>query len=89
MSGAQIGYKLSSEERSPAELVRDAQAAEQSGFRFALISDHYHPWTDRQGQSPFVWGVLGAIAHATRSLVVGTGVARLGRRGTGSRNNAA
>jgi G6PDH family F420-dependent oxidoreductase len=71
---AQIGYKLSSEERTPAELVRHAQAAESSGFTFALISDHFHPWTDRQGQSPFVWGVLGAIAQATRRLVVGTGV---------------
>jgi G6PDH family F420-dependent oxidoreductase len=38
-----------------------------------LISDHFHPWTERQGQSPFVWGVIGAIA-ATTSLKVTTGV---------------
>ena len=69
-----LGYKLSSEEQSPAELVRYAQMAEDSGFEFALISDHYHPWTDRQGQSPFVWSVLGAIAQTTRRLVVGTAV---------------
>jgi len=69
-----LGYKLSSEEQSPADLVRYAQMAEDSGFEFALISDHYHPWTDRQGQSPFVWSVLGAIAQATRRLVVGTAV---------------
>jgi coenzyme F420-dependent glucose-6-phosphate dehydrogenase len=48
--------------------------AEERGFSFALISDHYHPWTDRQGQSPFVWSVMGGIAHATKELVVGTGV---------------
>src|SRR4030095_2121944 len=69
-----LGYKLSSEEQSPAELVRQAQMAEDTGFEFALISDHYHPWTDRQGQSPFVWSVIGAIAQATRRLVVGTAV---------------
>ena len=70
----QLGYKLSSEEFSANDLVRQAQAAEQHGFSFALISDHFHPWTDRQGQSPFVWSVIGAISQATRKLVVGTGV---------------
>jgi coenzyme F420-dependent glucose-6-phosphate dehydrogenase len=69
-----LGYKLSSEQQSPADLVRQAQMAEDAGFDFALISDHYHPWTDRQGRSPFVWSVLGAIAQATRRLVVGTAV---------------
>ena len=70
----QIGYALSSEEHPPADLVRNAVRAEQAGFPFALISDHFHPWIDRQGQSPFVWGVLGAIAQATDQLIVGTGV---------------
>ena len=70
----QIGYTLSSEERQPEELVRLAQMAENSGFGYALISDHYHPWTDRQGSSPFVWAVLGGIASTTRTLRVGTGV---------------
>ena len=70
----EIGYALSSEEHRPGDLVRYAAAAEASGFRFALISDHYHPWTDNQGQSPFVWSVLGGIAHATEHLRVGTGV---------------
>jgi coenzyme F420-dependent glucose-6-phosphate dehydrogenase len=69
-----LGYKLSCEEQSPADLVRQAQMAEDAGFEFALISDHYHPWTDRQGQSPFVWSVIGAIAQATRRLSVGTAV---------------
>ena len=70
----EIGYKLSSEEHSPADLVRYAQRAEEAGFTFASISDHFHPWTDKQGHSPFVWGVLGAIAQATERLVLGTGV---------------
>jgi alkanesulfonate monooxygenase SsuD/methylene tetrahydromethanopterin reductase-like flavin-dependent oxidoreductase (luciferase family) len=67
-----LGYKLSSEEQTPSDLVRYARMAEDSGFAFALISDHYHPWIDRQGQSPFVWSVLGAIAQATERLSVGT-----------------
>jgi coenzyme F420-dependent glucose-6-phosphate dehydrogenase len=70
----EIGYALSSEEHRPGDLVRYAAAAEATGFRFALISDHFHPWTDNQGQSPFVWSVLGGIAQATERLQVGTGV---------------
>jgi coenzyme F420-dependent glucose-6-phosphate dehydrogenase len=70
----EIGYTLSSEERQPDELVGQAQAAEDSGFTFALISDHFHPWTDEQGSSPFVWSVLGGIAARTKRLRVGTGV---------------
>jgi G6PDH family F420-dependent oxidoreductase len=70
----QLGYALSSEEHPPAELIRYAQRAEQSGFPFAMISDHYHPWTNRQGNSAFVWTVLGAIAQATERLRIGTAV---------------
>jgi coenzyme F420-dependent glucose-6-phosphate dehydrogenase len=70
----ELGYALSSEEHAPRDLVRWAELAEQAGFKFALISDHYHPWIDKQGHSPFVWGVLGAIAERTESLVLGTGV---------------
>jgi G6PDH family F420-dependent oxidoreductase len=69
-----VGYKLSSEEHAPRDLVRYARAAEESGFSFALISDHYHPWTDKQGQSPFVWSVIGAIAQVTERLELGTAV---------------
>jgi coenzyme F420-dependent glucose-6-phosphate dehydrogenase len=69
-----LGYKLSSEEQSATDLVRWAQMAQDTGFGFALISDHFHPWTNRQGQSPFVWSVLGAIAQATQRLAVGTAV---------------
>lgn len=70
----EIGYALSSEEHRPADLVRFAERAEAIGFKFALISDHYHPWVDQQGQSPFVWTVIGAIAQATSRLRLGTGV---------------
>lgn len=70
----EIGYSLSSEETRPNDLVHFAQRAEDVGFSFALISDHFHPWIDRQGQSPFVWSVVGAIAQVTRRLRLGTGV---------------
>ncbi len=69
----EIGYWLSSEEHAARALVRNAVRAEEAGFSSAMISDHYHPWTDRQGESPFVWSVLGAIAGATEHLRVGTG----------------
>ena len=69
-----IGYALSSEEHPAGDLVAYARRAEEAGFDFLMISDHYHPWTDRQGQSPFVWGVLGAIATATETIPIGTGV---------------
>ncbi|MGE3539749.1 MAG: TIGR03557 family F420-dependent LLM class oxidoreductase [Candidatus Tectimicrobiota bacterium] len=70
----ELGYALSSEECSPQDLVRYAQRAEEVGFTFAMISDHYHPWIDRQGQSAFVWSVIGAIACTTKRLQLGTGV---------------
>jgi coenzyme F420-dependent glucose-6-phosphate dehydrogenase len=69
-----FGYALSSEEHRPAHLVRNAMLAEEAGFELALISDHYHPWIDAQGHSPFVWSVLGGIARETSRLEVGTGV---------------
>src|SRR4051812_35617573 len=70
---ATIGYALSSEEHSAPELVRFARSAEQAGFRDCVISDHFHPWIDEQGNSPFVWSVIGAIG-ATTDLRIGTGV---------------
>ena len=69
-----IGYTLSSEEFGPQELVGFARRAEELGFDFLSISDHFHPWVDRQGNSPFVWGTLGAVAEATERIEVGTGV---------------
>jgi G6PDH family F420-dependent oxidoreductase len=69
-----IGYFLSSEEFGPRELVRQARMAEEAGFQDLWISDHFHPWNDTQGNSPFVWGVIGALAEATSNMVVTTGV---------------
>jgi coenzyme F420-dependent glucose-6-phosphate dehydrogenase len=70
----EIGYKLSSEEHAPNDLVRHAKRSEEVGFSFAMVSDHYHPWVERQGQAPFVWSVIGAVAHATERIQLGTGV---------------
>lgn len=69
-----FGYTLSSEEHGPRALVDLARRAEAAGFSFAVISDHFHPWVHSQGQSPFVWSVIGGIAEATQTLRVGTGV---------------
>ncbi len=69
-----FGYALSSEEHTPSDLVRNAVIAEKAGFDFAMISDHYHPWVDAQGHSPFVWSVIGGISQATSRLHLGTGV---------------
>lgn len=70
----QYGYKLSAEGFGPKELVRQAQLAEASEFDFVEISDHYHPWLDSQGHSPFAWSVLGVIAAKTDSIGLATGV---------------
>ncbi|MEU8239580.1 TIGR03557 family F420-dependent LLM class oxidoreductase [Actinoplanes missouriensis] len=69
-----IGYKLAAEAFGPQELIRQAIRAEQAGFDFVEISDHYHPWLDVQGHSPFAWNVLSAIAVQTRTLGLATGV---------------
>ncbi|HET7684034.1 MAG TPA: TIGR03557 family F420-dependent LLM class oxidoreductase [Marmoricola sp.] len=61
-----IGYFLSSEEFTPAQLVEQAVLAERAGFEGLWISDHFHPWNDNQGQSPFVWSVIGAVSQATQ-----------------------
>src|SRR2546421_5577290 len=70
----ELGYHLSSEEHPPNDLVRLAQRAEARGFGFATVADHFHPWTDAQGESPFVWGVVGGIAATTTSIRIGTAV---------------
>ncbi len=60
-----FGYFLSCEDYGPAALVEQAKLAERAGFEALWISDHFHPWHDAQGQSPFVWSVIGAVAEAT------------------------
>ncbi|WP_457254758.1 TIGR03557 family F420-dependent LLM class oxidoreductase [Pedococcus sp. P5_B7] len=68
-----VGYFLSCEEYGPEDLVEQAVLAERAGFSGLWISDHFHPWNDEQGQSPFVWSVIGAISQAC-SLPVTTAV---------------
>src|SRR4051812_2686265 len=69
-----IGYALSSEEFTAPEIVRNTRLAKESGFSDFMISDHFHPWIDRQGNSPFVWSVIGAMAAVTDGARIGTGV---------------
>lgn len=70
----QYGYKLAAEAYGPKELVRQARLAEEAGFDFVEISDHFHPWLDGQGHSPFAWSVLGSIAASTERIGLATGV---------------
>ena len=65
---ARIGYTLLGEHAGPRQLVRDAVAAEEAGFDFAVASDHLFPWLPEQGHSPYVWTVLGAVAQATERI---------------------
>src|ERR1044071_18988 len=69
-----FGYKLSAEGFGPKALIQQAVLAERAGFDFVEISDHYHPWLDVQGHSPYAWTVLGAIAAKTDRLELATGV---------------
>ncbi|HZY57645.1 MAG TPA: LLM class F420-dependent oxidoreductase [Rubrobacteraceae bacterium] len=68
-----IGYFLSCEEFGPLDLLDQARMAEEAGFEALWIADHYHPWNEEQGQSPFVWSVIGGLSQVT-SLPVTTGV---------------
>ena len=70
----QLGVGMSSEELSAREIVRAVALAEEVGFRNAWVSDHFHPWIDAQGESPFVWSTLGAISSVTERIRIGTGV---------------
>jgi G6PDH family F420-dependent oxidoreductase len=69
-----VGYFLSSEEWGPNELVELAAKAKAAGFEGLWISDHYHPWNDEQGHSPFVWSVIGAVSRAAPGMRVTTAV---------------
>jgi G6PDH family F420-dependent oxidoreductase len=69
-----IGYFLSCEEWGPKDLVAQAVKAEAAGFEDLWISDHFHPWNDQQGHSPFVWATIGAIAASTSTMTVTTAV---------------
>ena len=65
-----VGFHASHEQAHPAELLRSVQRAEEVGFDAAMCSDHFAPWSARQGHSGFAWSWLGA-AMATTSLPFG------------------
>jgi G6PDH family F420-dependent oxidoreductase len=65
---ARFGYTMMCEQSRPDQLVRDLQRAEQAGFDFSVISDHYAPWLDEQGHSGYAWSILGAAAQATDAI---------------------
>ncbi|RYJ04254.1 MAG: TIGR03557 family F420-dependent LLM class oxidoreductase [Acetobacteraceae bacterium] len=69
-----LGYKLMSEEHGPKALVRNLVKAEEAGFDFAAISDHFSPWVEEQGHAPLAWSVLGALAQATSRIGLMTAV---------------
>jgi G6PDH family F420-dependent oxidoreductase len=68
-----FGYFLAAEENTPREIVRQARLAQEAGFDSLWISDHFHPWLDEQGESGFVWSMIGAISQVC-SLPVSTAV---------------
>jgi G6PDH family F420-dependent oxidoreductase len=63
-----FGYTLMTEQSGPRELVGYAQRAEERGFDFLQMSDHYSPWLTEQGHAPYAWSVLGAVAQATQRV---------------------
>ena len=63
-----FGYTMMCEQSRPDQLVRDVQAAEQAGFDFSVISDHYQPWLESQGHAGYAWSILGAAAQATERI---------------------
>jgi G6PDH family F420-dependent oxidoreductase len=64
----QFGYTMMCEQSPPDQLVRDLQNAEEAGFDFSVISDHYQPWLEEQGHSGYAWSILGAAAQATERI---------------------
>jgi G6PDH family F420-dependent oxidoreductase len=67
-----FGYTLYCEGNDPKSLITQAVMAEEAGFDFLVISDHYHPWLDEQTNAGFAWSILGAVAHATSRVQLAT-----------------
>ncbi len=63
---ATIGYHASHEQFPPSRLLALTRGAEEAGFTAAMCSDHFHPWSERQGHSGFAWSWLGAALQAGR-----------------------
>jgi probable non-F420 flavinoid oxidoreductase len=62
---ARIGFHCSHEQIPPSDLLAAVRQAEQAGFAAAMSSDHFSPWSERQGESGFAWSFLGAALEAT------------------------
>ena len=60
-----FGFHCSHEQIPPSALLAAVQRAEAAGFDAAMSSDHFSPWSSRQGQSAFAWSWLGAALQAT------------------------
>ncbi len=69
-----IGYKASSEQFGPTELLDYGVRAENLGFDSVWISDHFQPWRHTGGHSPFSLAWLGALGARTSKIVLGTSV---------------
>ena len=63
-----FGYTMMCEQSRPDQLVDDIQRAEEAGFDFSVISDHFQPWLSTQGHSGYAWSILGAAAQATERI---------------------
>jgi G6PDH family F420-dependent oxidoreductase len=70
----QYGFTAMAEQSTPRQMIDGAVDAERAGFDFLMVSDHFHPWLESQGQSPFTWSVLGAIAERTEQIDLITAV---------------
>ncbi|MBJ7607812.1 MAG: LLM class flavin-dependent oxidoreductase [Candidatus Dormibacteraeota bacterium] len=70
----QYGFTVMAEQSTPRQMIDGAVRAEEAGFDFLMVSDHFHPWLESQGQSPFTWSVLGAIAERTERIEILTAV---------------
>jgi G6PDH family F420-dependent oxidoreductase len=69
-----IGFKLIAEAYSPTEIVEQATRAEETGFDFVEVSDHFHPWVSEHEHSGFAFSMLAAIAARTSAIELATGV---------------
>jgi G6PDH family F420-dependent oxidoreductase len=67
-SAPSFGYTLMTEQSSPKKLVSYAARAEEAGFDFEVMSDHYFPWLDEMGHAGYAWAMLGAVSQVTTSV---------------------
>jgi TAT-translocated FGD2 family F420-dependent dehydrogenase len=72
--GRKVGFVLSHEQFTTAQLVEFAAAAEHAGFGYLWASDHLQPWQDNEGHADFPWITLGLVGQRTRSATFGSGV---------------